>query len=214
MVRTGKRAAALAQILAAGKLKLARNAPAPPRLESLAEQYREQVLGAYRVLGGIKAVPNLRPGPWDLTLADGRVLEFDEELHFNRYRSVTLRELPHARLPWHAAYCTQCVVHEAECLRAGRWGSRWDNPSASAMFGPAAEPGELSVPAGAPRWKQRALYDALKDTAAAQDGGPVLVRVSVHDVVAGTPLGAMLEGRSQVSADDVVAFVESRTARP
>jgi hypothetical protein len=79
------------------------------------------------------------------------------------------------------------------------------------MFGPAAEPGELLLAGGAPRWKQRALYDALKDTAARQPGGPVLARLSVHDTVAGIRLGAVLEGRSTVSAADVVALVEART---
>jgi hypothetical protein len=67
------------------------------------------------------------------------------------------------------------------------------------------------LPGGAPPWNQRALYDALKDTAARQPGGPVLARLSVHDSVAGTSLGAVLEGRSTGSADDVVALVEART---
>jgi hypothetical protein len=50
-------------------------------------------------------------------------------------------------------------------------------------------PGDLDG-AGAPRWKQRALYDAMKDTArSAGAGAAVLARVSVWDPVAGATLG-------------------------
>jgi hypothetical protein len=45
------------------------------------EDLREKVLEMYRSLGGTAAKPNFRPGVWDIALADGRVVELDEELH-------------------------------------------------------------------------------------------------------------------------------------
>ena len=65
---------------------------------------------------------------------------------------------------------------------------------------------------GAPRWKQRALYDAVKDAAASVPGGPRLVRLAVHDEIGGVSLGAVLEGRGRVAPGDLRALVEERTA--
>jgi hypothetical protein len=44
----------------------------------------------YRRLGGLLATPTWRPGGWDLVFGGSLVVELDEELHFNRYRALTL----------------------------------------------------------------------------------------------------------------------------
>lgn len=59
------------------------------------------------------------------------------------------------------------------------------------------------------RWKQRALYDAIKDAAAAV-GAVRLARVATVDVVAGVRLGDVLEGRVEVEPKVVVGFVSER----
>jgi hypothetical protein len=212
MVRTGQRAGVLKAIFVAAGLKQGGDLPNPPRLQDMDADVREQVLDMYRSLGGAESFPHLRPGAWDMALADGRVVELDEELHFNRYRAATFRDLPLRSLPWCFAYETQCVAREPDCLRAGRWGKRWVNDSAAAMFGPAAEPGDLSAPSGAPRWKQRALYDAMKDMSTMQAPARSLIRLSVHDVIAGERLGAVLDQRAAIDPHDVAAFADIRSS--
>lgn len=67
---------------------------------------------------------------------------------------------------------------------------------------------------GAPRWKQRALYDAIKDTAPATELDVRLARVSVYDHVHGAQLGLVLEGFARVALAAVVEHVRARTAAP
>ncbi len=147
-----------------------------------------------------------------LALAGGVVIELDEELHFNRYRARTLAE-PWARnLPWRDAYLAMCAHHEDDCVRAGSWGKRWTNDSCERMFGAAAPAAHLDVLGGAPRWKQRALYDAVKDAVATVSGEPQVVRLAVHDEIGGVSLGALLEGRGSVAPRELRALVEQRIA--
>ena len=72
-------------------------------------------------------------------------------------------------------------------------------------------PGDL-VGDGAPRWKQRAVYDALKDTVLLLPGGIRLARVATHDTVEGMSLGAVLGGLAAVDPRSILALVESRIA--
>jgi hypothetical protein len=65
---------------------------------------------------------------------------------------------------------------------------------------------------GAPRWKQRAFYDAMKDTAPAVDMGLAVARVSIYDNVAGVLLDDVLRERAEVNAGDVRRLVAERTA--
>ena len=210
MVRTGGRAAALVALLSDAGVHVIPERPVAPRLESLPPRLRDDVVELYRALDGRSERPALRPGSWDLALASGAVVELDEELHFNRYRALTLEQPWAARLPWHEDYLAMCREHEQECLRAGSWGKRWTNPSCEAMFGPPGPVGDLL--AGAPRWKQRALYDAIKDAQAAAGGGPPLVRLSVHDSVGGTTLGAALEGRAAAEPEALRELMNLRSA--
>ncbi len=86
---------------------------------------------------------------------------------------------------------------DPQCLSAGSWGKRWSTPSCEAMFGAAGPAGNLGS-RGAPRWKQRALYDAIKDAYALSHQECGVARVSVYDQISGTTLGQVLEGRSAV----------------
>jgi hypothetical protein len=211
MVRTGKRATALAGLLESAGLR-AWEVPRPaPRIEDLDPILARSILDTYRALGGRLEHPSLRPGAWDLNVS-GLVVELDEELHFNRYREMTLRHEWARALPWTAFYLELCETREAECLKAGTWGSRWTNDSSSRMFDSGAQAGDLSSGAGAPRWKQRALYDVMKDAWAAHEENIGVARLSVYDNVSGYLLGDVLEGRATLNSSDLLGLLASRTA--
>jgi hypothetical protein len=212
MVRTGARAAVLLDTLTATGLVPLSSDAAPPRptLGDLPDATAAAVLDLYRSLGGIQIAPNLRPGRWDLHFREPLLVELDEELHFNRYRSATLAAPWEADLPWTVDYRRYCAEREGECISAGSWGRRWTNDSAARMFrgGP---PPDLEGD-GPPRWKQRALYDSIKDTLPLLPNGGRLARVSTYDTIDGLALGAMLDGFAPVDEAGILALVQRRTA--
>ena len=161
-------------------------------------------------LGGHDGSGRLQPGPWDLAFENGLVVELDEQLHFNRYRARTLHADWTEPLPWRDVYLVYCRDRERDCLADGRWGQRWTNPSCERLFGLAGPPGTFDQ-GGAPRWKQRALYDALKDMSALV-GSVKLARLAIYDVVDGVDLHTALEGQTEIDPGALVSFTGSRTA--
>ena len=135
------------------------------------------------------------------------VLELDEEFHFTRYRRRTLDLSFEGHLPWTATYRTYCERFESSSIAGG---GRWSSPSTSAMFGGADSVGTFGEH-GSPRGKQRAIYDAMKDAAAA--GGVTLARLSIYDEVGGASLDSVLRGKASCDGDDLLALVDARTAR-
>jgi len=186
-----------------------RIAPPAPRLERLSPVGRLRVLTTYQSLGGSSTAPSLRPGAWDLAFDGDLVVELDEELHFNRYRAITLAAEWAAELPWRETYGTLATTHERACLNAGQWGKRWTNPSCERLFGVADPPGNFG-PVGAPRWKQRALYDAIKDIAVLDKRDIQLVRLATVDRVGEVFLQDALEGRATLDRDALRDLVEQR----
>lgn len=209
MVRTGQRAAALRELLEEAGFQPAAVVPAPPRLHDLEDDLAESILQTYRTFGGTEQEPALRPGAWDLAFEDGLVIELDEELHFNRYRGHTLAADWADPLPWRPEYLRQSETQETSCLSAGSWGKRWTNPSCERMFGPAAEPRSFEG-GGAPRWKQRALYDSMKDAAALSISDLRLARLSVFDTVEGNILASLLDGSTRIVPALISHYVEGR----
>lgn len=208
MVRTGRRAEVLRDLLTAAGLKPTAIAPPRPNSEELDPELTE----LYRRLGGLQERPRLRPGGWDLVFYGPLVIELDEELHFNRYRALTLEASWAIDLPWVSDYRRYCAESETECLSAGRWGKRWTNESCGRMFS-GGPPGELDR-AGAPRWKQRALYDVVKDSAPLSTQPVALARLSIYDDIDDKRLGDILQGTDVVSPGAVRALLERRTAAP
>lgn len=202
MGRTGARAAALDRAMCATGYVPATVKPSPPRTTSFADELAAAMATLYRDLGGVNVEPALRPGSWDLAYADGLVVELDEELHFNRYRLLTIDRPWATALPWHEAYRRLCVDREPDCLRAARWGKRWTNPSCEQLFGVADQPGTFG-PVGAPRWKQRALYDAMKDAWAISTPEHRLARVSVHDEIGGVLVEDALRARATLDPRNI-----------
>lgn len=198
---------ALKRLLADAGLKPA-SPPPRPALIDLDAADRKYVLDLYQRLGGVQAEPKLRPGSWDASFA-GLVVELDEEFHFNRYRAVTLTT---SNLPWTSVYLDYSRLHEGRCLQRARVGGRWSNPSCERQFGPAAPPGDLGAPGGAPRWKQRALYDAMKDHVPRLGFGVQVARVAVFDQINGCTVEDILRGTAPVEPAAVRAFVEQRAA--
>ena len=149
MVKTGARAETLSRMLTRLGHRRSATSPRPPRLESVSPDLVPDLMDVYRRLGGPLDAVVFRPGSWDLSFDDGLLVELDEELHFNRYRRLTLTPEWAEPLAWRADYLDLCARREADCLKAAIWGKRWTNPSCEAMFGVVGEPGVLEGP-GAP----------------------------------------------------------------
>lgn len=201
---------ALQQLLSRMGFEAPAGTPRRPGLDDLPPDRAEQIMRLYRALGGTSSWPSLRPGHWDLAFRDGVLIELDEELHFNRYRRVTLEPAWTMELPWRDDYLAFAVDHEAACLAAGRWGRRWTNRSCDALFGAADPPGVFGT-VGAPRWKQRALYDAIKDAVALTLPEITVVRLATIDVVGDVRLGAVLEGHARADLDALRELVAARS---
>jgi hypothetical protein len=170
----------------------------------------ERVLALYRDLGGTaESFAVFRPGVWDIVLADGLIVELDEEQHFNRYRRTTLEPSWAAALPWAEDFRRYCEEHEGPALKKASRGGYWASPSTERMFGPADAPG-VFAPSGSPRWKQRALYDAMRD-ALAIAGVVRLARVAVWDVLGDTTLARVLDGRAEPDHDALAELIERRS---
>jgi hypothetical protein len=179
----GKRQNALyTALVEAGLASPDMRAPLPTPASILDAGLDETVRRVYRELGGQSDDPRIAPGGWDI-VCDNMTIELDEERHFNRYRLATLREPVYDDLSVFdvARYRRYCDAYEPECLRTAHHGGYWSNPSAEREFGQAGPEGELSGP-GAPRWRQRAFYDFIKDLTPFT-GGAGVVRVSIWDAI-------------------------------
>src|SRR3989304_741471 len=145
-------------------------------------KYKEEVIRIYKLLGGIneKFPFNLRK--WDMEV-DGIAVELDEYLHFNRYRALTLKSNIYNNLnvfPW-KEYSEYCIKYEDDCLDVGGWGGKWSNNSCEKQFGPPSSKGDMTGN-GAPRWRQRAFYDYVKDLSPLTIGVSV-ARISIWDTI-------------------------------
>lgn len=203
----GRREIELARLLDVSDAK-------PPRLRvaSLPHDAQDYLFQLYRELGGVlDSLPSYTTGGWDIALADGRVVELDEEQHFNRYRAVSLQQEAIPEFPWRAQYLDYSRRYEDACVRVASRTGFWSNPSAERMFGPPGPRGVLEG-AGSPRWKQRAFYDATKDIAALY-GVVRLARLSVWDTVDGVSLENVLTGRAEVSEAALMTLIDERTVR-
>lgn len=174
---------------------------------------RTAMAGIYRSLGGVRDDQDFTSGAWDFVVDGTLLVEFDEDLHFNRYRVPALEPVWISALPWAHAYGLYSVEKEDMCLSAGGYGGKWATRSSDAMFGGSDRPGQFSR-LGPSRWKQRALYDAVKDAYASHTPGIALARVSIHDEIGG--LNVNWATRNGVLLDPAAlrGFIDARTASP
>lgn len=154
-----------------------------PMLRELGDR-ADAACAVFRALGGVSHWPlqGNGPGPWDAQ-CEGVAIELDEEGHFNRYRLTTLASPLYRGFPAFALddFRRFCAEHESDCARARTWGKGWSNASCVSQFGSPAAPSDFSGN-GAPRWKQRAFYDFLKDLAPPVLGVRV-ARIAIWDTV-------------------------------
>lgn len=189
-------------------------APPLPRSPGLEHPAASWVRDAYLQLGGIQVTPLLKPVGWDLSLRgpSGRlVVELDEQQHFTRYRHATLSGAWAEALPWALDYRRYCQTREGDALATHASGGFWESIGSTTQFGEGAHPGDLAG-AGSPGWKQRALYDAMRDAAAAT-GAVRLARLAVHDDLGGVTLNEVLAEEADFDADRLLDLLERRTVR-
>lgn len=154
--------------------------------------------------------PYVTAGAWDILLEDGLIVELDEDAHFNRYRAQTLNAPWANELPWTDAYLRYCRTFEDGCLSGAGWSKYWESPGFKKMFGPSDPPGILGK-AGSSRWKQRALYEAVRDALVMHTPGLSLARISAHDVIAGQSVNQVLYGGGVFAPGALREFLASRT---
>lgn len=183
--------------------------PPRPKLTAMSPGARERVIERYRALGGIHPDPPLTTGPWDSAYSGNLIVELDESAHFNRYRAITLEPEWTQQLPWKTAYTAYAAEFEDACRKGRSHGGYWTNTSTERQFGAPGPNGELDG-AGSPRWKQRALYDAMRDITALH-GDVRLVRISVYDDLGGVPLGNVLSGKAPLDTEALGALIDERT---
>lgn len=183
--------------------------PRVPRLPGMPEPAASWVMATYEHLGGVLDTPTLRPLGWDIPTTSGLIVELDEEQHFNRYRAETLNMSWAGDLPWRRDYLAYCAEFERVALKSHSGGGFWESDRSVAQFG-AAGPRRSFEHGGSPRWKQRAVYDALRD-AAARAGFVTLTRLSVYDRVGASRLGDALRGYSALDLHELHALITRRT---
>lgn len=154
-----------------------------------------EVQNIYKKIGGVcDSFPmNYR---WDIQRLDF-ILELDEELHFNRYRLITLDSNVYAKCPFFSVenYKIYCEKYEDDCLNAGSWGGKWKSESSEKQFLKSGPNGDLDGN-GSSRWRQRAFYDYLKDLNLFVRGIKV-IRVSIYDQFRGEQLKCILEAQDK-----------------
>lgn len=219
-MRVGKRVvsrqATLERLLAEAGAEVTHGTLRYPRIKDIiGTQYYSAINEVYRQLGGRLDSFPLRLRRWDMEV-DGVAVELDEELHFNRYRAVTLeapayRDL--ATVPT-AQYLGFCQEYESRCLAAGRYGRRWTTPTSEVQFGHPAPHGDL-FGNGAPRWRQRAFYDFVKDLSPLFISVRV-VRISIWDQIdlgeSTVTVDYALRTGSQEAAKHLIQLIKDRAS--
>jgi len=169
----------------------------------------------YIKLGGVLKDFELNIRSWDMDF-EGMAVELDEQLHFNRYRLLTLSSPLYTAISGfpHEKNVVFCKDHEADCLSAGSYGGKWSSKSTIKQFGPAGPQKDLSGH-GAPRWKQRAFYDFIKDLSPRLIGVKV-ARVSVWDKVIESGqerlISDVLKSPSSCSGKAIAELIQARIA--
>lgn len=137
----------------------------------------------YEQLGGKEAPIHLSSLRFDFGI-DRHLLLFDDAVHFNRYRLMTLKnELYQVfTYPWAPAYERLCRQHERSCLQSGLQDRIWNGPPlASKCFGASEESGDLSGN-GSAGWKLNAYNDWQYDLISRLHGFK-LVRIPVYETI-------------------------------
>lgn len=126
--------------------------PARPNVDDIRRAgLYDEVFSTYKRLGGILDEAPSNAGKYDFVLAD-KIVELDEEAHFNRYRAITLQSKIYNDISSISMidYLEYCRREEETCLRTKSGGGFWSNHSSIKQFWGASPNGDLSGD-GSPR---------------------------------------------------------------
>ena len=142
-----------------------------PSLDVFNDVQLEEIERIYQQLGGILPEIPFRFGGYDIELKDV-IIELDEGEHFNRYRKSTLDSSIYQDFRNFDVknYKKFCDGYEHKCRR---YGGLWSNSSCEKMFDLTTNSEFEDI--GAPRWKQRAFYDFIKDMYSVVSGIPIIM---------------------------------------
>ncbi len=143
----------------------------------------EEATEIYQHLGGENPTPPCFPPAWHIELEGNLAIQLDEQLHFNKYRSITLRSGIYQDAPPFTLikYQNYCRKQANECLKSGLAGAKWTSAETEKQFGKAEAPGDLTGN-GSPAWKMRAFGDFLQDLTPKLL--PIrLIRLSIYDEI-------------------------------
>ncbi len=140
----------------------------------------KQLKEAYQELNGTKDIIDIRFNEKLMEFGRFSVI-LDNQLHFNKYRIITLRSLFYETTHSFSLtkYRNYCRKYEHECLKSGVSYPYWTNPDAEYHFGQSQVNGDLGLN-GSSGWKFTALKDMALDLIARQRKIRLL-RLSVWD---------------------------------
>ena len=106
---------------------------------------------------------------------------FNDESHFNRYRSITLRApfYKQMKLFSYSNYLSQCRKYERECLKAAAAPFKWHTKESEQVFGTSEDAGDLGLK-GSSMWKWTAFIDLYTDLLA-HEADIKLLHLSIYD---------------------------------
>lgn len=168
----------------------------------------EDIDKIYRALGGVLEEAPSRFRGWDAEIK-GFAFMIDDERHFNRYRLETLNSELYKKIKFPMKeYKEYCKKYENICLRAATWSEKWSSYGSVKQFGEAGIEGKIDG-AGAPKWKQRAYYDFVRDVTPLITDYKV-VRFSIWDSIGDGLVNDVLGGKRDDLIDPFIELIKSR----
>ena len=113
----------------------------------------------------------------------GKAIILDDDIHFNRYRTFTMRSSIYDMLPEFPRdnYRRYCRTYETQCLKSASNGAMWSTPFAEKYFGKSNDNGDLGL-TGSSVWKYRAYIDFIVDMSAMIFDYKIY-RISIYDTL-------------------------------
>jgi len=173
----------------------------------------EEIFSRYEQLGGILDWPDMRIYGYYYE-SSKFVMELDEQMHFNKYRLLTLRSSIYDRMPGIKAdkYRIYCKKHEKECMKSGASPDQWSHVTAEKYFGSSESPGDLGL-RGSAGWKYRAFCDFVKDIYAFHFKVKLL-RVAIWDEILINKqlikIGELLLNPTEENKSHILKYLERR----
>ncbi len=165
----------------------------PGFLDKKGEKWLEEI---YTGLGGMGKFPLLEKLRFDFKIQRNLFL-YDDELHFNRYRLMSLKSdfYKDFNFAFAEAQKRLCRTYEKDCLKVGLQERIWYGPPvASRSFGAASYPGDFSGN-GSSGWKLSAYNDAQHD---------LQTRVHGYKLIRITPYETLMTGGSLKRLDQLL----------